>query len=113
MILTFLLWTLLLYIIHRVIHVHGRRWFPVSFKAHSDHHKYINTTGGTQWHWNNCFLFNDTWLSTLDLWITEVVPTLMGKKNEDGTISAKPLEDMYPFLSRKEFYDNMIIETLD
>ena len=43
----------------------------------------------------------------------EVVPTLMGKKNEDGTISAKPLEDMYPFLSRKEFYDNMIIETLD
>ena len=43
----------------------------------------------------------------------EVVPTLMGKKNEDGTISAKPLEDMYPFLSRKEFYDNMIIKTLD
>ena len=43
----------------------------------------------------------------------EVVPTLMGKKNKDGTISAKPLEDMYPFLSRKEFYDNMIIETLD
>jgi len=43
----------------------------------------------------------------------EVVPTLMGKKNEDGTISAKPLEDMYPFLSREEFYDNMVVETLD
>ncbi len=43
----------------------------------------------------------------------EVVPTLMGKKNDDGTISAKPLEDMYPFLSREEFYDNMIVETLD
>ena len=43
----------------------------------------------------------------------EVVPSLMGKKNEDGTISAKPLEDMYPFLSREEFYDNMIVETLD
>ena len=43
----------------------------------------------------------------------EVVPTLQGRKNSDGTISAPPLEDMYPFLSRKEFYDNMIIETLD
>jgi len=43
----------------------------------------------------------------------EVVPTLMGKKNEDGTITAKPLEDMYPFLSRKEFHDNMIIKSLD
>jgi acetolactate synthase-1/2/3 large subunit len=43
----------------------------------------------------------------------EVVPTLMGKKNEDGTISAKPLEDMYPFLLREEFYDNMVVETLD
>jgi acetolactate synthase-1/2/3 large subunit len=43
----------------------------------------------------------------------EVVPTLMGKKNEDGTITAKPLEDMYPFLSREEFYDNMIVKPLD
>lgn len=43
----------------------------------------------------------------------EVVPTLMGKKNDDGTITAKPLEDMYPFLSREEFYDNMIIKPLD
>ena len=39
--------------------------------------------------------------------------TLMGKKNEDGTITAKPLEDMYPFLSREEFYDNIIVEPLD
>jgi len=43
----------------------------------------------------------------------EVVPTLMGKKNEDGTITAKPLEDMYPFLSREEFYDNMIVNPLN
>jgi len=43
----------------------------------------------------------------------EVVPTLMGKKNDDGTITAKPLEDMYPFLSREEFYDNMLIKPLD
>jgi sterol desaturase/sphingolipid hydroxylase (fatty acid hydroxylase superfamily) len=31
----------------------------------------------TSWHWNNLFLFNDTWTSTADLWITEVVPTLV------------------------------------
>lgn len=43
----------------------------------------------------------------------EVVPTLMGKKNEDGTVTAKPLEDMYPFLSREEFYANMIVTPLD
>jgi len=43
----------------------------------------------------------------------EVIPTLMGKKNDDGTITAKPLEDMYPFLSREEFYDNMVIKPVD
>ena len=43
----------------------------------------------------------------------EVVPTLQGRKNPDGTISAPPLEDMYPFLSREEFCDNMIVETIE
>ena len=43
----------------------------------------------------------------------EVIPTLQGRKNPDGTISAPPLEDMYPFLPRDEFYDNMIVEALD
>ena len=43
----------------------------------------------------------------------EVIPTLQGRKNPDGTISAPPLEDMYPFLSREEFYDNMIVETVE
>ena len=43
----------------------------------------------------------------------EVVPTMQGRKNADGTISAPPLEDMYPFLSREEFHDNMIIKPLD
>ena len=52
-----------------------------------------------------CEVFCEKW--------QEVIPTLMGKKNEDGTITAKPLEDMYPFLSREEFHDNMIIKPLD
>ena len=43
----------------------------------------------------------------------EVVPTLQGRKNPDGTISAPPLEDMYPFLSREEFRDNMIVEEVN
>ena len=43
----------------------------------------------------------------------EVVPTLQGRKNPDGTISAPPLEDMYPFLSREEFHDNMIVEPVE
>jgi len=52
-----------------------------------------------------CEVFCEKW--------QEVVPTLQGRKNPDGTISAPPLEDMYPFLSREEFYDNMIIKPLD
>lgn len=73
----FISWTLYLYVIHRVIHVVGLRFFPVAFNAHADHHRYINTHKQTTWHWNNLFLFNDTWMSTLDLWITEVIPTLV------------------------------------
>lgn len=73
----FISWTLYLYLIHRVIHSIGLRFFPVAFNAHADHHRYINTNKQTTWHWNNLFLFNDTWMSTLDLWITEVVPTLI------------------------------------
>jgi sterol desaturase/sphingolipid hydroxylase (fatty acid hydroxylase superfamily) len=73
----FLAWTLYLYIIHRAIHTVGQKYLPLAFLAHADHHKYINTHEQTKWHWNNIFLFNDTWMSTLDLWITEVIPTLL------------------------------------
>jgi acetolactate synthase-1/2/3 large subunit len=52
-----------------------------------------------------CEVFCEKW--------QEVVPTMQGRKNPDGTISAPPLEDMYPFLSREEFHDNMIIKPLD
>lgn len=69
----FLLWTLYLYWIHRIIH--GVSSFARD--AHLDHHRFINIHGKTKWHWNNLLLFNDTWISTMDLWITEVVPTLI------------------------------------
>ena len=70
--LVFLLWTFCLYWIHRLAHR-----VPFANKFHQDHHLYINRNGGTKWHWNNLFLYNDTWKSTVDLWITEVIPTLI------------------------------------
>lgn len=69
---SFLSWTLILYWIHRVVH-------KIQFlnKYHQDHHLYIDKNGGTCWRWNNIFLYNDTRKSTVDLWITEVIPTLI------------------------------------
>lgn len=70
-VLYFLLWTLLLYCVHRIVH-HA----PYIKNFHRHHHVYINQTV-TQWHWNNLLLFNDDWSSTIDLWITEVIPTVI------------------------------------
>ena len=68
----FLLWTFILYWIHRIVHktLVIKNW-------HWDHHVYITKHGALGWKWNNIFLFNDTWCSTLDLYITEVIPTLL------------------------------------
>jgi sterol desaturase/sphingolipid hydroxylase (fatty acid hydroxylase superfamily) len=73
----FLFWTLILYWIHRLGH-----YTPVIQKFHRDHHKFISAgVKGNQkpndWHWSNLFLFNDNWNSTIDLWLTEVLPTLV------------------------------------
>lgn len=37
-------------------------------------------------------------------------PRVSSEKKPDGTIVSKPLEDMYPFLPREEFFDNMIVK---
>jgi len=39
-----------------------------------------------------------------------IIPTVYSSKKSDGTLVSKPLEDMYPFLKREEFYSNMIIK---
>jgi acetolactate synthase-1/2/3 large subunit len=31
----------------------------------------------------------------------------------DGSMVSKPLEDLWPFLEREEFYANMIVEPLE
>lgn len=67
----FFLWTLILYWIHRVSHS-----VPMIRSIHLHHHRFISLHL-TKWHWNNLLLFNDDWVSTLDLWITEVIPTLI------------------------------------
>ncbi len=39
----------------------------------------------------------------------EIIPAVSAMKKDDGTMVSKPFEDMYPFLSREEFLDEMII----
>lgn len=39
----------------------------------------------------------------------EVIPSVSSKKLPDGTLLSLPIEDMYPFLPREEFYSNMIV----
>jgi sterol desaturase/sphingolipid hydroxylase (fatty acid hydroxylase superfamily) len=68
----FLLWTFCLYWIHRVGHE-----VPMIRDLHLSHHAFINKNRKNNWHWNNLFLFNDNWSSTLDLWVTEVIPTII------------------------------------
>lgn len=67
----FFLWTLMLYWIHRIVH-----YIPVIRAIHMHHHRFV-LTHHTKWHWSNLLLFNDDWTSTVDLWITEVIPTLL------------------------------------
>ena len=39
-----------------------------------------------------------------------LIPRVSSLKKPDGTIISKPIEDLYPFLSREEFFENMIID---
>jgi len=39
-------------------------------------------------------------------------PKLSSEKKPDGRIISKPLEDLYPFLDRDEFYSNMIVKDI-
>lgn len=41
-----------------------------------------------------------------------VIPTVSSKVNSDGTMSSRPLEDMFPFLPRDEYEANMFIEVI-
>ena len=42
-----------------------------------------------------------------------LVPRVSSLKKPDGSIISKPIEDLYPFLDRKEFAENMIIDSVE
>jgi sterol desaturase/sphingolipid hydroxylase (fatty acid hydroxylase superfamily) len=71
---TFFGWTLYLYCLHRVAHSGA---IPFLRRAHMAHHAQIRVKGTTHWHWTNLFLFTDTWAVTRDMWVTEIIPTVI------------------------------------
>ena len=68
----FLLWTFVIYWCHRVAHI-----IPCVRLIHFEHHKFISTNPPPVWHWSNLFLFQDNLASTIDVWITEFIPTII------------------------------------
>lgn len=45
--------------------------------------------------------------------LEKMEPKLSSEVKPDGRIVSKPLEDMFPFLPRNEFKDNMIIKPIE
>ena len=70
--LNFVLWTFLLYWLHRLAHANQFLW-----KFHSDHHVQVSQEKNKGQHWANYFLFFDTWKSTADQWLIEILPTIL------------------------------------
>lgn len=69
----FLVWTFVLYWLHRLAHV-----TPILRQIHNYHHRCVTQNRHVgKWHYTNIFLFNDNWPSTIDLWVTEVIPTII------------------------------------
>jgi sterol desaturase/sphingolipid hydroxylase (fatty acid hydroxylase superfamily) len=46
-------------------------------KYHADHHAQVTEQTITGLHWKNAFLWFDNWKSTVDQWLTEVIPTFI------------------------------------
>lgn len=42
-----------------------------------------------------------------------IIPTVSSIKKDDGTMVSKPIEDMFPFLSRNEFNSEMIVKPVE
>ena len=67
----FLIWTLILYWIHRCTHN-----LHILTKYHRAHHLYIKNNH-TKWSWTNIFFYMDNFKSSVDVLLTEVLPTLI------------------------------------
>lgn len=70
--LTFLFWTFTIYWMHRLAHT-----WSFMRKFHADHHKQVTQQTITGWSWKNLFLWFDSWESTVDQFLTEVLPTII------------------------------------
>ena len=40
----------------------------------------------------------------------KIIPTVSSRVNADGSMSSRPLEDMYPFLDRDEYKKNLYVD---
>lgn len=68
----FLLWTMVIYWSHRMAHV-----IPHLKKIHFAHHKHITNSKSPKWHWSNLFFFQDNVMSSFDVILFELVPTIL------------------------------------
>lgn len=68
----FLAWTFILYGLHRLAHKSQFLW-----NYHKDHHQQVSQNRNKGQHWSNYFLFFDTWKSTIDQWLIEILPTII------------------------------------
>lgn len=71
-VLYFLIWTFILYVCHRLAHQVTFLWY-----YHEDHHIQISKATNKGHHWSNYFLFFDSWKSTMDQWLIEIIPTIV------------------------------------
>lgn len=59
-------------------------------------------------------LKNEPWICEIGMAYNQpLIPRSSSFKRPDGSITSKPLEDMFPFLPRDEFKANMIVPTLE
>ena len=61
----------MLYCVHRLCHI-----LPYLKEIHWKHHKYVTNTQ-PKWMWQNIFLYSDDWNGTLDIIVTEIIPTII------------------------------------
>jgi acetolactate synthase-1/2/3 large subunit len=61
---------------------------------------------------NDFMNYNDSIICEVICCIQPRCPKLNAKKNEDGTFTNKPLEDLEPFLDRDEFENEMIVKNI-
>lgn len=111
----FLTWTLMIYFIHRIGHV-----IPIIRDIHGKHHRYISEHNITGWTWKNLFFYQDNLFSTLDVFITEVIPTIIfcyltgewwlfgffyvWSATIQECIEHSPNFDMYPYLTSGKWH---------